>query len=83
MNKIFLMITLLVASFVSQGQSKDSAHLQFKKEKNEMKQAEHERLQLEKKQLMAKPEIIHAEKVSVKQTVKQQPCKTGKRKRSY
>ena len=70
MKKIILMITLLVASTVTQAQSKDSAHLQHKNEKSEMKQADQHRLQMEKEQLQSKPEIIHSEKMSGKQTTK-------------
>lgn len=82
MKKIFVMTALLVAGFVSQAQSKDSAHLQFKKEKNELQQADRERLLLEKEQLKAKPEIFYTEKVNAKQTGKKQHCKKHKRKKS-
>ena len=81
MNKIFLMITLLVASTLTQAQSKDSAHPQHKNEKTEIKQADQHRLQMEKEQLQAKPEIIHSEKMSGKQTNKKLCCKARKGKK--
>lgn len=78
MYKTLLIITLLVASKVTQAQAKDSAHLQHKNEKAEMKQADQHRLRIEKEQLQAKPEIILAEKMSDKQRPKKVCFKSKK-----
>ena len=81
MNKIFLMMALFAASLVTQAQSKDSARLQIKNEKTEIKQADQQRLQMEKEQLHAKPEMILTEKISGKQTTKKLCCKTRRAKK--
>ena len=76
------MIALFAASLVTQAQSKDSARLHIKNEKTEVKQADQQRLQMEKEQLQAKPEIIHSEKIRGKQTNKKLCCKPRKGKKA-
>lgn len=75
MYKILLMLSMLVANTVTQAQVKDSAHLQHKNEMNEMNEANQHRMQMEKKQLQAPPEIINEKKIAGTKTTKKCNCK--------
>ena len=74
MKKILLGVAFIVAGTLTQAQSKDSVQYQPKKEKAEIKEADQHRLQMEKDQLQAKPEIVKDEKIAGKKTTKKNRC---------
>ncbi len=82
MSKIFISIVFIAATTFAQAQTKDSAFLQTKKEKAEIKEADQHRLHMEKEQLKAAPEIMNNEKIVSKKTSRKHCCKAKKCKKT-
>jgi hypothetical protein len=82
MKKIFISFVFIGVTILTQAQTKDTTFLQTKKEKTEVSAADQHRMQMEKEQLQAKPEMVNNEKLARKKTTKKDRCKVKSNKKS-